>query len=197
MALAIAMAVLSGCVESVPERWEHRGFDSEAECWLNHGWDGSVSDSQNRKGMFDFWCGPMTDGDGNEPSAAAVETRSSTTTIGRQTPTTAAVPQAAVAECSTLADFGAATLDEVLVWTDTVDAALTVGDFAAAQEAYDLIAWVMADWGSLASQIEDACADVIPDDIVGILVAMDEMAAGWRTVQSYCRRELAPMNFNC
>ena len=57
IALAIAVAVLSGCAEE-PQRWEQRGFDSEAECWLNHGWDGSVSDGVNRNEFFDFWCGP-------------------------------------------------------------------------------------------------------------------------------------------
>ena len=44
-----------------PERWEQRGFDSEAECWLNHGWNGTVSDGVDRNAMFDFWCGPVTD----------------------------------------------------------------------------------------------------------------------------------------
>lgn len=58
-AVVIAVGVLGGCVQE--QRWEQRGFDSEAECWLNHGWDGSVSDGVNRNAMFDYWCGPITD----------------------------------------------------------------------------------------------------------------------------------------
>lgn len=47
--------LLAGCGE--PARWETRGFDSEADCWLNHGWDGSVGDGVNRNDRWEFWCG--------------------------------------------------------------------------------------------------------------------------------------------
>ena len=56
-AVIVAVLIVAGCA-SEPERWEERGFDSEAECWLNHGWDGSISDGANRNEMFDWWCGP-------------------------------------------------------------------------------------------------------------------------------------------
>ena len=56
-----AAALAVACGVPGPERWEQRGFDSEAECWLNHGWDGTVSDGVDRNAMFDFWCGPITD----------------------------------------------------------------------------------------------------------------------------------------
>ena len=38
-------------------RWKDRGFESEAECWLHHGWDGSVSDGVDRHNRWDYWCG--------------------------------------------------------------------------------------------------------------------------------------------
>lgn len=59
--VALGLAVLGGCAGAPPERWEERGFDSEADCWLNHGWDGSIRDGLDRGGMFDFWCGPIED----------------------------------------------------------------------------------------------------------------------------------------
>ena len=59
-AAIIVVGTVTGC-STEPERWEQRGFDSESECWLNHGWDGSVSDGANRKELFDWWCGPIAD----------------------------------------------------------------------------------------------------------------------------------------
>ena len=59
---ALAAAVLLAAACSSPERWQERGFESEADCWLNHGWDGTVADGANRKTHFDYWCGPITDG---------------------------------------------------------------------------------------------------------------------------------------
>ena len=53
--IVVAVGLLVGCGE--PQRWETRGFDSEAECWLNHGWVGTVKDGVNRNDMFDWWCG--------------------------------------------------------------------------------------------------------------------------------------------
>ncbi len=49
------VATLAGCGD--PPQWETRGFESEAECWLNHGWDGTVDDGVNRNKHFKFWCG--------------------------------------------------------------------------------------------------------------------------------------------
>lgn len=57
-----AWALIAACsLPAVPERWSERGFESEAECWLNHGWDGSINDGFERHEFFDFWCGPITD----------------------------------------------------------------------------------------------------------------------------------------
>lgn len=53
--IAIAIGLLTGCGE--PARWETRGFDSEADCWLNHGWDGTVKDGVDRHKTWEFWCG--------------------------------------------------------------------------------------------------------------------------------------------
>ena len=55
IALVLVASLLVGCGD--PPRWETRGFDSESDCWLNHGWDGTVSDGVDRNEMFDFWCG--------------------------------------------------------------------------------------------------------------------------------------------
>ncbi len=52
-ALVVATLIAAGC--GTP-RWQERGFDSESECWLHHGWDGSVRDGVDRNEMFDFWC---------------------------------------------------------------------------------------------------------------------------------------------
>ena len=60
LAAALIAVLVAAC--GSPERWETRGFDSEADCWLNHGWDGSVDDGVNRNAHFDFWCGPEGDG---------------------------------------------------------------------------------------------------------------------------------------
>lgn len=54
VAVAVSLA-MAGCGES--GRWKDRGFDSEAECWLNHGWDGSVADGVDRHDLWDYWCG--------------------------------------------------------------------------------------------------------------------------------------------
>ena len=40
----------------VPSR-HSPGFADEAECWLNHGWDGTTADGVNRHSHFDYWCG--------------------------------------------------------------------------------------------------------------------------------------------
>ena len=59
--LCLLAVVVVACIAVVaygePERWETRGFGSEAECWQNHGWDGSINNGANRKSEFDFWCG--------------------------------------------------------------------------------------------------------------------------------------------
>ena len=59
LAASAALLVLAGCGTA---KWEERGFDSEAECWQNHGWDGSIGDGADRKEFFDFWCGPKDGG---------------------------------------------------------------------------------------------------------------------------------------
>ena len=60
--MVVVLAVLGACSGGQPERWDERGFDSYSECARNHGWDGSIGDAADRKGMFDFWCGPIEDG---------------------------------------------------------------------------------------------------------------------------------------
>ena len=56
--LVVACIAVVACgSEPEPEQWETRGFEDEAECWLNHGWDGTVEDGVNRNKMFEYWCG--------------------------------------------------------------------------------------------------------------------------------------------
>ena len=61
VAVVAVIFAVGSCAGGEPERWEQRGFDSESECWLNHGWDGSISDGAENKRLFDFWCGPIED----------------------------------------------------------------------------------------------------------------------------------------
>ena len=54
--IIVACVSLAGC-SSEPELWEQRGFESEADCWLAHGWDGTVADGTERYDLWEFWCG--------------------------------------------------------------------------------------------------------------------------------------------
>ena len=53
-AAVAAIVLLVGCGD--PPRRKERGFDSEEECYRNHGYTGgSISTEHFRK--FDYWCG--------------------------------------------------------------------------------------------------------------------------------------------
>ena len=57
----VAVVVLTVGCSQPRERWQERGFESEAECWLNHGWDGTVADGTERYDLWQFWCGTIND----------------------------------------------------------------------------------------------------------------------------------------
>ena len=58
--LFIIIGLAAGCAEDKPQRWQERGFDSEEQCWRNHGWDDS-QDMLDRWELYNFWCGTIDD----------------------------------------------------------------------------------------------------------------------------------------
>lgn len=57
-ALVLTVTVIAGCGAPARELWQDKGFESEADCWLHYGWDGTIEDGMRDHSRLDFYCGP-------------------------------------------------------------------------------------------------------------------------------------------
>ena len=100
-------------------------------------------------------------------------------------------------DCAARADVVALFIDGVLELADLFELQILVGDLAGAQESYDTIDWVMADWGEISADLQRDCQGLNPSAAAQARSGMEDMSAAWREVQGYCRAELAPVGFYC
>ena len=206
--IAAALAIMTGC-SSPPERWEERGFDSEAECWLHHGWDGTVDDGTERYDLWQFWCGPIEDRDNEERDTAD---RTPSTTRAETKPT-ASSPSSSGPTSTIPAEIRMCERREALIENLTVEtqiageiylAALSLEDLDAAQAAYDeymaLLARAVRDMQNHLSDCQTLMSYLNPDSVPqwearqDIVVTLSQTRTELGVI---CRADLAPFGFEC